>query len=465
MTGLKPMDDDTAPEVAALAGALRELFADLGVSVRRYAVRRSYDSATVSRYLGGRRVPPWEFVLHLLHDVAERRGTVPTREALELFKDLYNSALESGRSPVHRARLLERRLADADREAQRAATRERWLEDTLHDREQRLRDLQMRFRELQAMPFEPSPDPLDDTPAGPAGEYDRLRQEIQALEDELTRVRALHQQAEERCEQLERQLAEAEAADEDQPDEQAPDPARRLPEVVRSPASGEDGYVGEDRTASAWWTGDVGGQQYNTYNVVNTTVTDGWQVDEEFVFARSVRISDDQRHLGNGLLLDPTTVVTVSYVLQQLKDRFGGPRVQSATGEWVSATPVEITAETNQESLYEGGPPLAVLRLDSPVPLSEHPLTLDGRFTPGRQLLVSAFAADGRFSCLLDITGRTGDRLRVAGDIVNGLGGAPAFTSTGALAGIVMARWKEGRGGYLLPVTALGALKSITLGG
>ncbi|MEU5163789.1 hypothetical protein AB0G74_29825 [Streptomyces sp. NPDC020875] len=470
MTELKPMDDETAPEVAALAGALRDLFADLGVSIRRYAARRSYDSATVSRYLGGRRVPPWEFVLHLLHDVAERRGAVPTQDALELFKGLYNSALESGRSPVHRARLLERKLADADREAQRAATRERWLEDTLHDREQRLRDLQIRFRELQAASFAPSDAPDPAASSDLSDESTRLRAEIHELEEELTRVRALHQRAEERCEQLERQLAEAEGEDEDA-DRGEGEARGRLPEAVRGSGPGGEGSDGEGpdgegsgraaRTGTTWSavSGDVQQVVYNGY-----VSSDGWQVDEEFVFARSVRISDGERHLGNGLLVDPTTVVTVSYVLQQLRNASDAPTVRSATGERVSATPVEITAETTQESLYEGSAPLAVLRLDSPVPLPDTPLRIDGRFTPGRQLLVSAYAANGRFSCLLDLTGRTGDRLRVAGDIVNGLGGAPAFTSTGALAGIVVARWQEGRGGFLLPVTALGALKSVTVG-
>lgn len=472
MTELKPMDDETAPEVAALAGALRDLFADLGVSIRRYAARRSYDSATVSRYLGGRRVPPWEFVLHLLHDVAERRGAVPTQDALELFKGLYNSALESGRSPVHRARLLERKLADADREAQRAATRERWLEDTLHDREQRLRDLQIRFRELQAASFAPSdtPDPAD--PAASSDESTRLRAEIHELEEELTRVRALHQRAEERCEQLERQLAEAEGEDEDA-DRGEGEVRDRLPEAVRGSGPDDEGPGGEGpddegpgwtvRTSSSSFSASASGTVHQVlYN--GYVSSDGWQVDEEFVFSRSVRISDGERHLGNGLLVDPTTVVTVSYVLQQLRNASDAPTVRSATGERVSAAPVEIMAETTQESLYEGSAPLAVLRLDSPVPLPDTPLRIDGRFTPGRQLLVSAYAANGRFSCLLDLTGRTGDRLRVAGDIVNGLGGAPAFTSTGALAGIVVARWQEGRGGFLLPVTALGALKSVTVG-
>ncbi|MFE0424821.1 hypothetical protein [Streptomyces sp. NPDC058953] len=455
MTELKPIDDDLAPEVAALAAALRDLFADLGVSVRRYAVRRSYDSGTVSRYLGGGRVPPWEFVLHLLHDVAERRGTVPTQETSDLLRNLHTSALECGRSPAHRAQLLERKLADADREAQRAATRERWLEDNLHDREQRLRDLQMRHRELQATSVPPPKDPLDDEPPGTVSDESiRLRGEIHALEEELARVRALHRRAEERCDQLERRLAEVEEA---AGDEQGAVPTR-LPDVV--PARGPvEGVVHEGGAANSRVVG--GNAIYNSGNL--TMFTDTWQVDEEFVFSMSVRVTCDGKHLGNGLLVDATTVVTVSYVLQQITDGDGPPVVQLATGERVSATAIEVSAETSDESLYQGGPPLAVLRLDTPVTVADGPMVLDSRFTPGRQLLVSAYAANGRFSCLLDITGRTGDRLRVAGDIVNGLGGAPAFTSAGALAGIVVARWAEGRGGFLLPVAALGALESVTL--
>lgn len=147
---LQPVHDGLPPETAALAQALRDLFAGLNLTTRRYAARRSYDSSTVSRYLSGQRLPRWEFVLNLLNDVSEARGATPTGEAVDMLRTLHTAAWQTGNSPVHRVHLLERKLADADREAQRAAARERWLQDTLEDREQRIRDLGLRYRELQA---------------------------------------------------------------------------------------------------------------------------------------------------------------------------------------------------------------------------------------------------------------------------------------------------------------------------
>ncbi|MCZ0980738.1 hypothetical protein O1L60_21920 [Streptomyces diastatochromogenes] len=150
MTGLKPIEDEGTLEVRALAQALRDLFQGLGVSTRRYAIRRSYDSGTVSRYLGGRRLPPWKFVLDLLHDVAEERGTLPTEETVAMLRALHTAAVNSGNGATHKVLLLERRLAEADRAARGAATRERALEEALQDREHRIRDLQLRERELRA---------------------------------------------------------------------------------------------------------------------------------------------------------------------------------------------------------------------------------------------------------------------------------------------------------------------------
>ncbi|OQD55769.1 hypothetical protein BM536_014955 [Streptomyces phaeoluteigriseus] len=468
MSELKPIDDGLAPEVVALAQALRDLFAGLGISTRRYAARRTYDSSAVSRFLGGRRLPPWEFVLNLLHDVAEERGTAPTEETIGMLRTLHTAAVQSGNGPVHKVQLLERKLAEADQEARRAAARERWLEDTLQDREHRIRDLQMRFRELQAMPVSPLTEPVTGAPSGDAAdEHARLRAEIRELQAELERVRALHRQAEERCGQLERQLADAEET------AQREGEVALLPELLplipdgsgaafRSAADVRNEVVnapGALPLNSVYQFGHIHGDV--------SVVTDTWQVDEEFVASVSVRLCAGDEHVGNGLLFDAETVITTGVVLERaLGTSASGHVMEVVSGELrVRAEQIEIRDLPGFGSHGLGvRPSLAVLHLAEPVAFPDQVLVFDWRHTPGRQSLVSAYAMQGRYSCLLDVKGRSGDWLRVSGELVDGLFGAPAFSSTGALTGLVAARSTDKRAGLLLPVSAFRALTTITLG-
>ncbi|PJJ01994.1 hypothetical protein BX264_2318 [Streptomyces sp. 2333.5] len=449
MGELRRFDEGLPPEVVALAQALRDLFMGLGISTRRYAARRAYDSSTVSRFLGGRRPPPWEFVLNLLHDVAEERGTVPTEETIGMLRELHTTALQAGNSPVHKMQLLQRQLAEADQEARRAAMRERLLEDTLQDREHRIRDLQMRYRELQAASVQlPPEEGVTAPPGGPAEEHARLRTEIHDLQAELGRVRALHRQAEERCEQLERQLTETEKA-------AGQTEGIALPELLRSNAGDRpmmgDGASGAPgiRNHFEYVHGDI--------NVIH----DGWLVDEEYVESLTVRVVDEVTgHRGNGLLVDAETVVTVGHVLSAEEPGVPGPEVTVLSGERsVRAVPVESHTVDLRGFAY----PVVVLRLSGALPFPERPLTVDLRPTTGSQLLVSAYSVDDRYSCLLDVKGRTGDSLRVSGEIADGLGGAPAFSSTGGLAGL-LAMWdREKDRGHVLPASTLLALTTVNL--
>lgn len=482
MSELKPVDGGLAPEVRALAEALRDLFPGLGVSTRRYAARRAYDSSTVSRYLSGRRLPPWEFVLNLLYDVAEKRGTAPTQETVDMLRSLHAAALRSGDSPAHRVQLLERQLAEADQEARRAATRERWLEDALQDREHHLRDLTLRHRELEARasgtaygPDAPAPD------ATAEAENSRLREEIRELREELARTRALHQEAEERCERLERQLAKAETEVEG---EAEPDPRGREPDAGSSP--GMRAPVARDEASSGAPSGgdaSSGGRKDGPAPrgaTVNTSflsgvvhgdvhvVGDTWrgdEADEEVGTSVTARLLDGDRHLGNGLLLDGRTVLTSGEVLwpglSVPHGRRGKPKpswrvavpgrevgvvVHAILGvPGVSASPLDGENHT-----------VTVLRLAAEVPYPESAPPFDWRLTPGRQLLVAAHEMDGAYSCLLDVTGRSGAWLRVSGEIVRGLAGAPAFATNGAVAGLVMATVRAGEDrGLLLPAATL----------
>ncbi|TQE34054.1 hypothetical protein Sipo8835_16175 [Streptomyces ipomoeae] len=456
MSELKRVDEDLPPEVLALAQALRDLFQGLGISTRRYAARRSYDSGTVSRYLSGRRLPPWEFVLNLLHDVAEERGNVPTEETIGMLRALHDAALRAGNSPVHKVQLLQRQLAEADQEARRAAMRERLLEDAVQDREHRIRDLQMRYRELQAASVSSAEEGLGDATSsgGSAEEHARLRAEIHDLQEELARVRALHRRAEERCEQLERQLADAERT------------AERVGETALLPEVFVPDARNGDRASSG--ASGVFGQSTTVHGDLNV-FTSGWQVDEEYVESVTVQmIRGDTKHRGNGLLVDAETVVTFEHLLP-----LGGWRTSSfkavvrGDGRIVRAASIERYAVTHRKKQYY----VVALRLYHPLPFPARPLTADQRPTPGSQLLVNAYTWDGPYSCVLEVNGRTGEWLRVSGEIKSDLDGAPAFSSTGGLVGLLSIgepglfgpRDSERGRGHILPVSTLQALKSVNL--
>ncbi|WP_338931606.1 hypothetical protein WEB32_15705 [Streptomyces netropsis] len=439
MGELRQFDEGLPGELRALAEALRRLFAGLRISERRYAARRSYDSSTISRYLSGRRLPPWEFILNLLHDVAEERGTVPTAETTEMLRSLHIAALEAGKSPTHKVQLLEQQLALADQQARRVASRERWLEDTLRDKEHRIRDLQMQFRELQASIS------LDPGPSARGMDRDaeraRLCAEIRQLKEELEQARALHRQAEERCDQLERQLAEAEGG----PREDGPGELTAVgPEAV------------DESTIRTVIHGDV-------YNINSTR----WVIDEPFVDSMTVQLLVDSRTMSNGLLLDPTTVVTTWSAIGTEAE--AKPVVVFADGERVDATVVEWLPSGSEDRRAPGAfPNLAVLRLATPLPWSVPAVGLDAQPAPGSQLLVSGYGqsglrGEGRYSCLLEVKGRTGSWVRVEGELVGGLVGAPAFhVGTGALAGLVSARFRDAPKGLLAPAEALRDLTTLS---
>ena len=212
MGSLEPLDNELGGEERALASALRELFAALEVSVRRYGARRHRDAGTISRYLNGTRIPPWEFVLDLLNDVGEQHGYTPTLEVIEHIRTLHRQALSASGSTAHRVQLLQEQLADADRQARRSAVRERAIEDALLDAQRRAADLELQIKQLQAA----APPDLSTTDL-PAQAYegsyedvrterDKLRERVTVLTEELQEAHARRIRAEQRCEDLERQL-------------------------------------------------------------------------------------------------------------------------------------------------------------------------------------------------------------------------------------------------------------------
>ncbi|QKV97634.1 chromosomal replication initiator protein DnaA [Streptomyces sp. NA02950] len=188
------------------------MFDGLRVSVRRYAARRHRDAGSVSRYLNRTRIPPWEFVSDLMHDVAEEQGAAPTPEAMELLRQLHRKALAVSGSTAQKLQLLEDQLADADREVRRSAVRERALTDALLDAQHRAADLEVQIGQLHAdhdrdrsetrSALQLHEDQLGDL----RDERAELLAQVEILEEELREAHTLRLRAEARCEVLERQL-------------------------------------------------------------------------------------------------------------------------------------------------------------------------------------------------------------------------------------------------------------------
>ncbi|MFI1867230.1 response regulator [Streptomyces jumonjinensis] len=237
MGELRPLAQDLTQESRALAQALRELFDGLDVSVRRYAARRIRDPGTFSRYLSGTRVPPWEVVMDLFTDLAEHRGTAATPEAIELLRGLHRAAVATGASPKHAVEVLERQLADADRVSRRSTARGDVLGDALLDRKHRIADLEVRLSQLEA---EWSAErERADLLAAARPDVSELLRERDALRDEAARLAAdlvtaeqRRDQAEARCELLERQLEAIERVQQTATLPVAPRNAQRLPKIL-----------------------------------------------------------------------------------------------------------------------------------------------------------------------------------------------------------------------------------------
>ncbi|MFE6779266.1 response regulator, partial [Streptomyces sp. NPDC057676] len=218
--GLRPLDEDLHDECREFAILLRELFDGLGISVRRYAARRYRDPGTISRYLRGNRVPPWEFVVDLLTDLAAARGTAATPEAVDLLRARHRAAIQTSGSVGHAVEVLQNQLADADRVARSATVTEDALSQALVERQHRIADLEVRLSQLEAAwaAERARVETLEQELAHPdhdreqlLREQDQLRQQVRQLNEELEEVRQRGMLAEDRCQLLERQLAAVEA--------------------------------------------------------------------------------------------------------------------------------------------------------------------------------------------------------------------------------------------------------------
>ncbi|MEV8065968.1 helix-turn-helix domain-containing protein [Streptomyces sp. NPDC085995] len=217
MSNLVPLSDEVPTEARELAAELRRFFESLDISVRRYAVRCNYDPATVSRYLNGKRVPPWSFIQSLLTEVSERRGSSIQQGALEVIRRLHRSALQASNKHLYAVQTLQDQLAEADKEHKRAELREKTLLEAVEVRQHRIAELELETLELNSSLLEERDrsaillHQLEHT-APREEELATLREEVQELKEQLARAQEQSEQAEARCEELEQQLREAEEA-------------------------------------------------------------------------------------------------------------------------------------------------------------------------------------------------------------------------------------------------------------
>ncbi|MFI8880246.1 tetratricopeptide repeat protein [Streptomyces sp. NPDC055243] len=245
---LEPLKDGLAPEKRALAEDLRRIFLALKISVRRYAERQYLSPSTVTRYLNGERIPPWNFVAGVITEAQEYRAPL-TAGAEDTLRELHREAIEANRhSDVQR---LQARVVEADENTLRIASQQQALRKALRDREGRLTSLRSRCRSLETQ-FEEQRLAHRAEVQFQRSEYQRLQEECSDLQDQvaylqealsLTRTELIA--AEDRCHRLETRLETVQGlyADEREADEvhslmtrlvELADHGSSVPELVRA---------------------------------------------------------------------------------------------------------------------------------------------------------------------------------------------------------------------------------------
>ncbi|MET9053430.1 helix-turn-helix domain-containing protein [Streptomyces bacillaris] len=216
MGQLEPTKPDVPASHMALAKALRTLFDALGVSMTRYAARCNCDKAAVSRYLSGARVPPWPFVRDLIAHVTEDRGHPVNAETVATVRELYVRAAGAGKGR-RRSQDLQHLLEEADQQAREAASLEKLLRNALHESQQQVAHLNVEINSIRAArasdrqaissEIEKFSSEADDLKS----EREALKQEVEILKRQLKEAVTARLLAEGKCDQLERQIEDAES--------------------------------------------------------------------------------------------------------------------------------------------------------------------------------------------------------------------------------------------------------------
>ncbi len=204
------------PEVAALATALTTLFNGLGVPQQRYAARIAMDKSTVSRYLNGRRVANQDFVNRLFSELERHRGAPLTEETRSRVHRLRLAALRVSDPQAFEVENLRDEVDRSHRTIKNLRRQQEALELLLDQKEDVAREAE---RQLELLRGDWVADRVQSEARflSLSGENHRqkeesegLRAEIENLKQQLADVSDLRRDAEERCSELQRQLAAAE---------------------------------------------------------------------------------------------------------------------------------------------------------------------------------------------------------------------------------------------------------------
>jgi hypothetical protein len=185
---LKPLDPDLRPEVRVWVDELRAVWQATGLSMGQFAVLHPFDKGTISRYLGGHRVPGERHFLDTLLTTLETYGRPVTLAVREHLTDLQMRALEAAHPHEYRVRLVKDELEIALTGRLEAERYARALEEQLAKRNREVQELTEDRNSLRAA--------MD-------AEYARLIQEIEKLSKDLALAQSRSARADQRCAELE----------------------------------------------------------------------------------------------------------------------------------------------------------------------------------------------------------------------------------------------------------------------
>ncbi|MEU7105805.1 hypothetical protein ABZ951_12230 [Streptomyces sp. NPDC046215] len=135
---------------------------------------------------------------------------------LSHIKSLHRAALRVSNATLYEVQILQDQLEDADRAHQQAEVREQALLEALQARQHRIAELETERKQLEIswtterMEFAQISGELQENLSKQSGEVDRLRREVERLEEQLRVAHQMSIEAAEKCQRLERMLESVE---------------------------------------------------------------------------------------------------------------------------------------------------------------------------------------------------------------------------------------------------------------
>jgi ABC-type multidrug transport system ATPase subunit/ABC-type multidrug transport system permease subunit len=244
---LSPISDDVPDEVRDFTETLRVLFGALDMSVNRLAASMHCDPGSVSRYLGGKRIPPPDFIEGLYKLLYEYKGSLVTPQVEELLHGQLLVALRVHQPHRYHVQRLTDLLQAAVQEKRQYDMTVTALEEAIASRKDKIYELEREGRQVRSA-WARAEALLEEE----RQQRERLQEAIDALATEvlylkerLTAAQRQAAEAEQRCRGLEARLDSAGAflPDEDQwtralplgdgSDNEASGPAGPEPPVAR----------------------------------------------------------------------------------------------------------------------------------------------------------------------------------------------------------------------------------------